>query len=349
MRITTSMMSNKYIKNLNKSASDMNYLNEQVSTGRKFFKGSEDPVSAIKAYKLRREYRSTEMYDTNISDVDSFLTTAETNLTEISDSLGTVYTSYLKGINGTISPEDREIIAKELDNLQKSILASLNGKFSDRYVFGGTSKDEIPFTVDDDENLFYKGVNVNTGLKKDDSLPEATLEQLSNEVINIDLGLGITFDSSGQLNQDTVFNISMAGISFMGYGDAKDKNGNVKLNAEGETVPNNLYTLIGKLKDELRSSDYSLEKITPYIEEFEEQKRQVLVSITDIGAKTNYLDFLKLRNEDNQYNLNAKLVDVEEVDSAEAIVDFAMQEYSYNAALSMGNKILQNSFIDFMK
>jgi len=37
------------------------------------------------------------------------------------------------------------------------------------------------------------------------------------------------------------------------------------------------------------------------------------------------------------------------VDPAEAIVDFKMQEYSYNAALSMGNKILQNSFIDFMK
>ena len=64
MRITTSMMSNKYIKNLNKSAYEMNKLSEKVETGRKFVKGSEDPVSAIKAYKLRREYRTTEIYDT---------------------------------------------------------------------------------------------------------------------------------------------------------------------------------------------------------------------------------------------------------------------------------------------
>lgn len=340
MRITTNMMSNKYIKNLNKSANDMNYLNEKVSTGRKFFKGSEDPVSAIKAYKLRREYRSTEMYDTNIKDVDSFLTTAETNLTEISDNLETVYKSYLKGINGTMSSDDREIIAKELDNLQQSVLASLNGKFSDRYVFGGTSKEELPFTLDNNGELLYKGINVNSN--------NAALEELSKEVINIDLGLGMTFNGSN-LNQDTVFNISMAGISFMGYGDAVDENGTTKVDSEGKSVPNNLYTLIGKMKDVLRSDDYSLEKITPFIDEFESQKNQVLVSITDIGAKTNYLDFLKLRNEDNQYNLNEKLVEVEEVDSAEAIVDFAMQEYSYNAALSMGNKILQNSFIDFMK
>ncbi|MEL7649221.1 MAG: flagellar hook-associated protein FlgL [Sedimentibacter sp.] len=347
MRITTSMMTGKYIRNLNKQANDMNYLNEQVSTGRKFFKGSEDPVSAIKAYKLRREYRSTEMYDTNISDVDSFLTSAETNLTEISDNLGRVYTSYLQGINGTMGSDDREIIAKEIENLQQSVLASLNGKFSDRYVFGGTSKDEIPFTVDSSGNLLYKGVNVNTC--KDSAGNDVDMEKLMNEVINIDIGLGMTFDSTGNLNKDTVFNISMAGISFMGYGNATDADGNTELDADGNPVPNNLYTLLEKMKEQLRSSDYSLEKITPFINEFDRQKKQVLVGITDIGAKTNYLDFIKLRNEDIQYNLNEKLVDVEQVDSAEAIVDFSMQEYAYNAALSMGNKILQNSFIDFMK
>ena len=346
MRITTSMMSVKYIKNLNKSADDMNYLTEKVTTGRSFFKGSEDPVSAIKAYKLRREYRSTEIYDNNISDVDSFLTTAETGLTQISDNLETIYASYLKGINGTMNQSDREIVATELENLQSSILTSLNSKFQDRYVFGGTSKEVLPFTVDDKTGeLYYKGVNVNTGIDEDGNAVD--LDSLSNEVINVDLGLGMTFEGD-TLNQDTVFNMSMSGIGFLGYGTAKDADGNVLKDTNGDDVPNNLYTLIGKIKDELVSDDFSVDKIEPYFSEFEEQKKQVLVGITDIGAKTNYLDFLKLRNEDNQFNLNEKLVDVEEVDSAEAIIDFKMQEYSYNAALSMGNKILQNSFIDFM-
>lgn len=335
MRITTSMMSNKYIKDLNKSANEMNYLNERVRTGRKFMKGSEDPVSAIKAYKLRREYRATELYDTNISDVDSFLTSAETNLMEISNNLETVYTSYLKGVNGTMKLEDREIIGKELENLQNSILTSLNAKFEDRYVFGGTSKDEIPFKLEDGE-LYFKGINVNT--TDPDELDQ--LKLLSEEVINIDLGLGMTFDGN-DLNQDTVFDMSMSGIKFMGYGSYTDSDGN--------EIPNNLYSLIGKIREELESPDFSMEKISPYIKEYETQKKEVLVNVTDIGAKTNYLDFLKLRNEDNQFNLNEKILDVEYVDKAEAIVDFKMQEYSYNAALSMGNKILQNSFIDFMR
>lgn len=321
-------MTNRYIRNLNKSAKEMNYLNEKVYTGRKFFKGSDDPVSAIKAYKLRREYRSTEIYDGNIRDVESFLTAAESSLMEISNNLETVYTSYLKGITGTMGPEDREIIAKELETLQASILTSLNAKFEDRYIFGGTSKDELPFTVKDGE-LYFKGYNVNLPAN------EAVLKELEDEVINIDLGLGITFNGE-DLNSDTVFDISMSGLKFMGYG-------------EKDGIANNLYTLIGDIKEQLLREDFSMDNISPYLEKFEEQKKQVLVRVTDLGSKVNYLNYLKTRNEDNQFNLNKKILDVEHVDPAEAIIDFKMQEYSYNAALAMGNKILQNSFIDFIK
>jgi len=212
----------------------------------------------------------------------------------------------------------------------------LNANYGDKYVFGGTSKYEIPFTLEDvtltdgsvEKQLFFKGINVNSN--------DARLDELTNETINVDIGLGMTFGLDGKLNQDTVFNMSMSGINFMGHGET---NG----------MPNNLYTLIGKIKDELRDPNFDIDNITPYIGKFEVQKKQVLVSITDIGAKTNYLDFIKLRNEDNQFNINEKILDVEYVDPAEAIVNFKMQEYSYNAALSMGNKILQNSFIDFMK
>ena len=335
MRITTSMMSNKYIKNLNKSAYEMNKLSEKVETGRKFVKGSEDPVSAIKAYKLRREYRTTEIYDTNIQDVESFLTAAETSLTEISNNLESVYTSYLKGINGTMNADDREIIAKQLENLQRSILTSLNAKFEDRYVFGGTSKEEIPFTVKDGV-LHFKGINLNTSEDADGNF--VNLEDLANETIHIDLGLGMTFDGDAKLTTDTVFDMSMSGIKFMGFGETADGN------------PMNLYNLIGKIKEKLVSDSFSLDdEMISYIDEFEKQKNQVLVHITDIGSKTNYLDFLKTRNEDNLFNLNKKLLEVEFEDPAEAIVNFKMQEYSYNAALSMGNRILQNSFIDFMK
>lgn len=337
MRVTTGMMSNKYIKNLGKSANEMYYLHDRVATGRKFFTGSEDPVGAIKAYKLRREYRLTEMYDSNIRDVESFYTSAETNLMQISDNMERIYTSYLRGVTGTMDADSREAIAKEMDNLQQSILTSLNAKFEDKYVFGGTSREKTPFTLDAGGNLLFKGIDVKT-------MDKTTYDELVGETINVDLGLGMKFDSmSGEVNQDTVFNMSMAGIKFMGYGTDS------ATSPSGDTIPNDLYSLIGKIKDKLRDPDFSMEEISPYIEKYEQQKKEVLMNATDIGAKSNYLEFLSLRNQSNQDNLNEKILDVEYVDPAEAILDFSMQQYAYNAALSMGNRILENSFIDFMK
>jgi len=86
------------------------------------------------------------------------------------------------------------------------------------------------------------------------------LDRLVNETINIDLGLGMTFDSDGELNIDTVFDMSMSGIKFMGFGETADG------------IPNNLYTLIGKIKEELRNPNFSMDNISSYIDRFKEQK-----------------------------------------------------------------------------
>lgn len=332
MRVTSSMMTNKYARNLNRATAELDKRNERVYTKRKFTKGSEDPISAIKAYKLRREFRNTEMYESNIMHVESFLTEAETNLNKISSDVELTYTSYLKGITGTMGAEEREIIAKQLDNLQESILTSLNGKCGDQYVFGGASKDVKPFTVEGGK-LCYKGYD----LTSDDPAVLDALNRLKDEPVYIDLGLSMEFNGSDVV-PDTVFNMSMSGLKFMGYGASGPDN-----------IPNNLHALIGEMKDVLRSPDFSIDKIQPYIESYEKQKSNVLVNTTDIGSKTNYLSFLTERNEDYKINVNKKILDVEYVDQAEAITEFMDQQYAYNAALSMGTKILQNSFIDFMK
>lgn len=335
MRITTSMISNKYIKDLNKSAQKMDYTSNQVNTGKKFFKGSEDPVAAIKAYKLRREYRETEIHSKALRDADSYLTMAETSLTQISSNLERVYTSYLKGITGSLKKEDRDIIVEELNNLQDYILSSLNSKFSDKYLFGGTSKEEMPFTVDSvSGDLLYKGVNVNTGLDKDGN--PVDMDKLVGESAYVDIGLGKIANADGTINKSNLFNLSMSGISLTGYG------------TDGSGVENNLYSVINNIKKELQSNSFNMDKIVPHLDKFESRKVGVLINITSVGAKANYIEFLKSKNEDTLIDLNKTLVDVEGIDIAEAATDFAMQKFQYDAALSMGNQILQKSFIDYM-
>ena len=47
-------------------------------------------------------------------------------------------------------------------------------------------------------------------------------------------------------------------------------------------------------------------------------------------------------------NLTERINSIEYVDSAEAILDYQMQKYTYQAALQMGTQILQPTFLDFM-
>ncbi len=345
MRVTNKMLTSRYTRDLNKSLSNLNTLAQQVETGRKFFKGSEDPIGAVKAYRLRREYLKNEDYLTNIGEADSILTSAESNLMGINKNLEGVYTSYLKGMTGTMGKDDREIVTKELERIQESMITTLNSQFNDKYLFSGASMSEPPFEVKGD-GLYYKGINMSIADQNAaNGTPEKEaylkLQELSKENMFIDLGLSLQVDSTGKVNENSVFDLSIPGINFIGYG---------KTTIDGKEVPNNIYDLISCIRTELEKDDssFSIDELTPYITNFEKQKNESLKQITNLGSKTNYIDFLKTRTDDNNLNLTKKIKSVEFVDPAEAIMNWKMQEYAYTAALQMGTKLIQPSFIDFM-
>ncbi len=360
MRVTNKMLTSRYTRDLNKSLSNLNTQSQKVDTGRKFFKGSEDPIGAVKAYRLRREYLKNEDYLTNIQEADSIFTSAESNLMGINKNLNAVYLSYLKGINGDKGIEERQIISEELRKVQESMITTLNSTFNDKYLFSGASMEQPPFTVKADATidplnpdktyLYYKGVNVSIA---DESAalgtPQRTaydkLTELSKENMFIDIGLSLQVDSSGKVDQNSVFDLAIPGINFMRFG---------KSTIDGQTVPNNIYDLITNIREELDKDgslpggDFSYDKIIPMIKNFEIQKNDTLKEITHMGAKSNYLDFIKTRTEDNNINLSEKINNTEFVDPAEAIMDWKMMQYSYTASLQMGTKLIQPSFIDFM-
>ena len=127
MRITLGMISRQYNKNLNQSLSDLNTASNQNTTYRKFDKTSEDPFSAAKAFRLRRELQENADYQNNLSDVDSQLLTAQSSMMSINKIVQEVSSGdCLQEINGTLSTEDRGTIAAKLRKLQDAIVSAAN-------------------------------------------------------------------------------------------------------------------------------------------------------------------------------------------------------------------------------
>ena len=81
MRITTSMMMRNYNSRLNRVLGDLNDKNTKVTmNGRKYLKATESPSTAVRAYQLRRSYKETEDYLSNVKNVNDALLTAESSI-----------------------------------------------------------------------------------------------------------------------------------------------------------------------------------------------------------------------------------------------------------------------------
>ena len=426
MRITLGMISRQYSKNLNNSLSALNTASNRATTFRKFDKTSEDPFSAAKAYRMRRESQQNEDYQSTLSDIDNRLLTAQSAMISLNNAVQQASSGdCLQAITGTMGADERAVIAEKLRTMQASVLSVVNTKFSDKYLFGGAETQTPPFTVGT-TGLLYKGVNVETGyveagsaaafnhaqinfndhdhngytikiangaagspddvsvtgttitvtmdlaagktngdllnalntqgfpnvtmdgdtyLKLTDGMESdaATdnigpdgLKALAEEKSYVDLGMGLTFDEVGNIRTQSVFNSAIPGLSFLGYGTA------------GGDVSNNLYTLFGQIADQLESSSFSMDSIQPYLDSFEKQGQVLLSEITKSGTNSNFLTSLKGRLESTSDALVEQLDGVEFMEPATAILDYKMQQYVYQAALQMGTKILQPTFLDFM-
>ena len=85
MRITSSMLSSNYLKNVSKNMNYIQTLQSQLSTGKEISKPSDDPYKASRIVKMYADISSNEQYNDNITDVTNFLDVTDTSITQMSN------------------------------------------------------------------------------------------------------------------------------------------------------------------------------------------------------------------------------------------------------------------------
>ncbi len=151
MRITQTMLSNNMLRNLNSSYLKMGKLQEQLSSGSKLTKPSDDPVASVKGMGYRTTLAKNEQYTRNMNEVNSWLDTTDSTLSEVNKALQRVKDLVTQAANDTNTPEDREAMQKEVDQLRLQIRDLANTQQGDKYLFSGTSTDQ-PLFADSSAN-----------------------------------------------------------------------------------------------------------------------------------------------------------------------------------------------------
>lgn len=315
MRVTQSMLSNNMLRNLSSSYNKMSELQNQINTGKKINRPSDDPVVAIKGMSYRTELNKVEQFERNIIQANSWLDSSDDAFGQVGDALNRVKELAVQAANDTNTADDRQKIKLEIDQIREQIQDIANTKVADKYIFTGT-KTQSPL---------FKGGEINPDLLEADNTTTPPTDKLiisTSSEVRMDVFDGIQID----------VNSSDASQLF--------KNVDELMGTISETMNKSDGGEIGKLLGGIADgTDDSLSEL----------QNKVLEARADVGARQNRVEMMTNRLASHQINITKQMSDNEDVDYAKTITEMVTYESIHQASLSVGANIIQQTLVDFIR
>ena len=127
---------------------DQARLNEELATGLKVRKGSDDPTAYGIARRLDTVVREFDQFARSIESAISWSNSTQDNLDDLAGLLTTAYEEGVRGANDTVGTEGRVRIAERLDQVIAQVIDRLNARGPDGYLFAGSDTTQKPFVLD---------------------------------------------------------------------------------------------------------------------------------------------------------------------------------------------------------
>ena len=140
-RVTQRSISTNILVGLQGNLSRLGDIQAQLSSGKQINKPSDSPTGTVAAMQYRADLATTSQYSRNAQDGLGWLGTADTALSSIAGQVERTRELVLQGMsNGSGgSPDAREAIATEVDQIHQASIGLANTKYGDRPIFGGTT------------------------------------------------------------------------------------------------------------------------------------------------------------------------------------------------------------------
>ncbi|SFF67979.1 flagellar hook-associated protein 3 FlgL [Halobacillus alkaliphilus] len=164
MRVTQNMLSNNMLRNLSQSYGQMGKYQEQLTTGKKITKPSDDPVVSMKGINYRSQLSEVQQYKRNIGEVHNWMDSSDSSLDKATQAMQRVRELTVQASNGTYDTEQKANIAKEVRQLKEHMADIANTKVNDKYIFNGANTTEEPvdseiFTINSSMSKVEIGVS----------------------------------------------------------------------------------------------------------------------------------------------------------------------------------------------
>lgn len=183
MRITTKMMQNRSLNNLNTNKTLQEKLTTQLSTMKKITRPSDDPVIAIRSLKLNSTLNKIDQYyEKNSNDAQSWLELTESAIKTTNSILEDMSGYITQCAQGSLTAEDRAAILQNLANYQHEIYSTGNATSAGRNIFTGYRTD-TPLTFLKDKTERYSITE-----QRDNSYIDTITHTVIGDMANINAG-----------------------------------------------------------------------------------------------------------------------------------------------------------------
>lgn len=300
IRVTSSMMNTQMLSNINRNLNKMSDLENQISTGRKLNKPSDDPVGVTYALRYRAELASNEQYQTNVDSALSWLDMTDSAMQQANEIVTRMKELAIQGTTGVVPQSGLDAIREEVEELQNQLVSIGNTQIRGKYIFNGQKYDQAPYEL-------AAGMNSYADLDPDKSA----------------VSYGIS--------QNTEMQINTPGSDFFGNSTEED----------------NIFKIADNLVSALKNGDY--DGVRNQLTNIETRTSKMLGSLSEVGARTNRVELMQNRLDQQDLNLTTLQSKTEDADIASLMIQATSAQTIYQASLQTSAKILTPTLMDFMR
>ncbi|MGM8212552.1 flagellar hook-associated protein FlgL [Virgibacillus sp. W0430] len=144
MRVTQNMLSNNMLRQLMHSQTKMDKYLEQLYTGKKIRKPSEDPVVAMKGMNYRTQVTEVEQYKRNTGEIHNWMDNSDAALDKATKAMHRLSELAVQASNSPYGSAERNSIKEEAFQLKEHLIEIANTKVNGKHIFNGTDTDQAP-------------------------------------------------------------------------------------------------------------------------------------------------------------------------------------------------------------
>jgi flagellar hook-associated protein 3 FlgL len=145
-RVTQNMISTQLMRNMYFNTRKLDHYLNQLATGRKINKPSDDPVGISFSMRYRSELSAGEQHAKNVDSALSWLDFTDTILDQFGTILQRARQLAVQGANDSNPNTALDSIASEIDQLFEQLINVGNSNFNGKYIFNGEMTDIAPYS-----------------------------------------------------------------------------------------------------------------------------------------------------------------------------------------------------------